>query len=404
MDVYVARQPIFDRYSNLSGYELLYRRSSNNYYEGTDHNAATVELLSNSFLSMSFNKLIDGTRGFINFTQDLLLNEVPRLLPKDKVVIEILENVEATEPVINVCRKLKADGYTIALDDFIFSRAGSDYTPLVELADIIKVEFPSTDPSEQQKLIKRYKNKKVFLAEKVETREEYKSAIKMGYDLFQGYFFCTPVLVKAKDISTVNTHLINILEELNRDEPDFFFISETIQKDLGLSYKVLKMANSVFFGGQKAITSLHQAIVRLGIRELQRWISMLLLKEFSNDENHELVKICLLRGRLMALMAQELHKGHLETDYFFTGIFSSIDVLLSGDIDSILDTLPISEDVKEALLGREGQLKHCLDGVLAYERFDFSDAREKMLAMGLTLERFMDLYMEALTWLKTTDG
>jgi EAL and modified HD-GYP domain-containing signal transduction protein len=188
MDIYVARQPIFSKNMSLFGYELLYRKSLNNYYEGENPSVATADLVHNAFLVMGIQTLTDGMKGFINFTQDLLENEVPTLLPKDQIVVEILENVTANESVIRACKNLKAAGYTLALDDFIFNRRDLDYTPLIELADIIKIEFPTTDKQEQRKLLSKYKDQKTFLAEKVETREEYMEAALWAMSFFRGIF------------------------------------------------------------------------------------------------------------------------------------------------------------------------------------------------------------------------
>ena len=239
MEIYVARQPIFSNNMSLFGYELLYRRSFNNFYEGSDHNAATIDLVYNAFLVMGIQTLTDGTKGFINFTQDLLEQDIPRTLPKDQVVIEVLENVTANEKVIDACRKLKANGYTIALDDFIFNRTDQDYTPLIELADIIKIEFPITDKKEQKKLISKYKGK-LFLAEKVETREEYQEAIAMGYELFQGYFFSKPVILTAKEISSLNVHMVHILEETPETGSGFLPDFRNNPKGYGAFRKTLK--------------------------------------------------------------------------------------------------------------------------------------------------------------------
>jgi len=403
MDIYVARQPVFSKQMSLYGYELLYRKSSNNYYEGDDQDAATADLVHNAFLVMGLHKLTDGTKAFINFTQDWLENEVPRILPKDQIVIEILEDVCANDAVIAACSKLKADGYTLALDDFIFNRSDQDYTPLIELADIIKIEFSSADKKAQRNLLSDYHNKKIFLAEKVETREEYREAAEMGYELFQGYFFSKPVMIRSKEIGTLNIHLIHIMEELQKKDPNFSFISDTIQKDMGLSFKLLKMANSVYFGGRQTIDDLKQAVVRLGVREMKRWVSIMLLREFENPENSELIKVCLLRGRVLALTALELHQAVSETDFFLTGLLSSIDVIVNENMATILQSLAISDEVKNALLGEDGRLKECLDCVLLYERSEFDDARTKLADIGLTLERFMDLYLDALSWLKTTN-
>ncbi len=404
MDIYVARQPIFNKHMRLYGYELLYRRSSNNFYEGEDHNAATADLVHNAFLVMGFQKLTDGTKGFINFTQDLLESEMPRILPKDGVVIEILEHVSADETVVSACRKLKSDGYTLALDDFIFDRQDHDYTPLIELADIVKIEFPLTDKHKQRKLLDQYKGKKLFLAERVETREEFMEAVQMGYDLFQGYFFCKPLMMKSREIGTLNVHLLRIMEELQKENPDFFLISETIQRDLGLSFKLLKIANSIYFGGRQTIKCLRSAVLRLGILEMKRWISIMLLREFENPENSELIKLCLLRGKLLALIALETSEADNATDFFLAGILSSIDVILTEDMEKILYSLPLSDNVKDALLGRDNTVRYCLDCVLKYERFEFEETSEALAAMNISMERFMDLYWESLAWLKTTNG
>lgn len=403
MDIYVARQPIFSSNMNLYGYELLYRKSFNNFYEGSDHNAATIDLIYNAFLVMGIHTLTDGTRGFINFTQDLLEQEIPNTLPKELVIIEVLENVTANPEVIQACQKLKKSGYTIALDDFIFNRTDLDYTPLIELADIIKVEFPTTPKRAQRELIKKYKNK-IFLAEKVESREEYLEASAMGYELFQGYFFSKPVIMTATEITSLNIHMIRVLEELQKENPNFTAIAETIQKDMGLSIKLLKMINSVYYGGNQRIKSLRQAVVRLGVQEMKRWISLMLLKVYENPDNSELIKVCLLRARILALIAGELGEKKHETDFFLTGLLSSIDIITNSSMETILSSIAISAEVKGALLGQSSLLRSCLDCILKYERFEFDEVQNYMSGINITMERFMDLYVDALSWLRTTNG
>lgn len=388
---------------SIFGYELLHRRNSNNFYEHEDHNAATAELVRNSFLVLDFDNLTDGTRGFINFTQDLLEAEIPNILPKEKVVVEILETVKATDAVIEVCKKLKNEGYMLALDDLNFDKKDYDYTPLIELADIIKIRFSGADKTKQRELISKYKKQVTFLAEKVETRQEFKEAAEMGYELFQGYFFCKPIMMKSKEIASLNTHLIEILKELQRRHPDFFKITEIIERDLGLTYKLLRMANTIYYGAKCEVTDLHHAVVRLGIQEMRRWISILLIKDFENEENRELIKLCLLRGKLLSLLSNELRKPMLETDFFFTGVFSSIDTIMDQEMKTIITDLALSSEVKNALLGKKGQLRDCLDTVLHYERLEFDEAMEKLDSMDIDLARFTELYIEALAWQKTAD-
>ena len=396
MDVYVARQAIFNRNLQVMGYELLYRKSMNNFYEGTDVNLATAELINNVFLTMDMHTLTGGGKAFINFSKDTLLNDLPMILPPKTTVVEVLENVEVDEHVVETCKKLREMGYTVALDDFVFSE---EYLPLLEIAHIVKVEFPTIDREAQARLIKKYKNKIKFLAEKVETREEYQIAYNMGYDYFQGYFFSKPVIIKEKEVAPLNANLIKILEMLNREEPEYHEISEIIETDLGLSYKLLKLANSVSFGSPRyKIHHIKQALPRLGFDELKKWIYILIMTDRQLAENKELIRNCLIRAKIMELAALKTGNSMMKFEYFLTGMLSSIDVLTNKNMEEIVDELFLPDAVKDALLGKKSHIKHILDMVLDYEisaceRFEF----DKILDEGLR-ESLGDMYFEALTW------
>ncbi len=397
MDVYVARQPIFDTKMNTYGYELLFRKSQNNFYEGTDPDESTASLISNSFLVVGFDELTGGARGFINFPQNLLGQGMALLLPKDRVVIEILETVRPTEEVIEACLELKNQGYILALDDFVLKNE-VEFSPLIVLADIIKIEYPQTPIIDQIKFIKKYKKSITFLAEKIETRKEYSSAVKIGYQLFQGYFFSKPLMVNAKEIGALNINLIQMLNELNNPEPDYKIIAGIVESDLDLAYKLLKLVNSVYFSARYTIKSIHQALVHLGTKELRRWTYLLLLRGLQSPDNAELIKTSLIRGKILSLFAVETKKTRQETDYFISGIFSSIDVLLNRDIAEILKELPLSRQVKEALLGGDNEIRLCLNALLDFEKGDYSTLENATAARGLKSEKFMELYLEALRW------
>lgn len=398
MDVYVARQPIFDRNMNVFGYELLYRRSMNNFYEGIDDNQATAELINNAFLTMHSNELTGGTRAFVNFSQDMLIKEIPLLLPMDSTVVEVLERVEINENVITACRKLSKRGYIIALDDFVFN---DSYLPLLEIAHIVKIEFSAVDYKIQRQLIKRYKNKIKFLAEKVETREEYQLAMDMGYDYFQGYFFSKPVIIKGKEIDSLNINLIKIMNVLNEKEPEYHKIAEIIATDMGLSYKLLKLANSVFFGSRNKIRFIKQALVQLGIIEIRKWIYVMMLKDIQIIENKELIKTCFVRAKFMELLALEMGKKDRQFEYFMTGMFSSIDVLLNKEMKEIVEGLVLTDDVKEALLGGDNEIKKALDMVINYELLKVDNL--EVTACGIPRERLMNMYIEAVMWVLKLD-
>jgi len=397
MDVFIARQPIFNRNMKVYGYELLYRQSRNNYFEGTDDDQATTNLINNTFMVFGFQELTEQKRGFINFSQNLILSDLVYVLPKDKVVIEILEKVEPNEKVLEACRKLKEKGYILALDDFILEQYSKEYIPLIELADIIKVEFPAIQGKGIQQMIDQFGKRIIFLAEKVETREEHQRAMDMGFKLFQGYYFSKPVMENLKDIGVLNVNLVRVMNELHLDPIDYGSIAEIIQQDVGLSYKFLKMANSVYYGSKYRISNIKQGLTFLGIDDLKRWIYLMMLRGVQCTENAELVKNSMVRGKMLSLIAKELRiKG--ESDYFISGMFSAIDILMNTSMDKALEGLPLSHNVWEALTGKNNQLRWYLNIVLALEQAKWNQLKKESEYPMLSAEKYMRLYLEALKW------
>ncbi len=397
MDVFIARQPIFNRNMKVYGYELLYRQSRNNYFEGTDDDQATTNLINNTFMVFGFQELTEQKKGFINFSQNLILSDLVYVLPKDKVVIELLEKVEPNEKILEACRKLKEKGYILALDDFILEQYTKEYIPLIELADIIKVEFPAIQGKGIQKMIEQFGKRIIFLAEKVETREEHQRAMDMGFKLFQGYYFSKPVMENLKDIGVLNVNLVRVMNELHIEPIDYGSIAEIIQQDVGLSYKFLKMANSVYYGSKYRIKNIKQGLMFLGIDDLKRWIYLMMLRGVQCTENAELVKNSMVRGKTLSLIAKELRiKG--EADYFFSGMFSAIDILMNTSMDKALEGLPLSHNVWEALTGKNNKLRWYLDIVLALEQAKWNQLKKESEYPMLSAEKYMRLYLEALKW------
>ncbi len=395
MDVYVARQPIFDPKMKVTGYELLYRRSMNNFYEGIDDTQSTAELINNAFLAMEFSELTNGTRAFINFSEDMILKRIPLLLPKEAIVVEVLERVNISNELIDACKEIREQGYILALDDFVFDEL---YIPLIELAHIIKIEFPIVNYTKQRELIKKYKHKIKFLAEKVETREEYQHAIDMGYNYFQGYFFSKPVVIKGKDIGSLNTNLLRIVEELNHEEPDYQRISAIIETDIDLSYKMLKVANSVFYEAKHEIKSIKMALVRFGLKQIKEWIYLMMLKDVQSVDNKELIKNCLTRAKIMELLSHEIGREKDSLEFFISGMFSSIDVLLNRHMEEIVDELPLAEDVRKALLGENNEIRKVLDFVINCENSKWNKIDALETYSNVTQEKYMMIYLNSLKW------
>ncbi|MEA4899530.1 EAL and HDOD domain-containing protein [Bacillota bacterium Meth-B3] len=395
MDIYVARQPIFDRYMKVYGYELLYRRDRMNSFSGMDDDVATAELIYNSFLVMGLNDLTDGALAFINFSKGLIGSEIPYLLPCENVVLEVVERGEVTQATVEACKSLRAKGYKVALDDFV---PDENNFVLLEHTDIVKVEFPAVSIPEQRTLLKQFGAAKTFLAEKIETREEYRIAADLGYSLFQGYFFSKPAIMNAKEIGSLNTDLIQIIKELNAEEPDLNAIAAHVEHDLGLSYKLLQLVNSVYYGPVYRIKTIWHALMYLGVEDLRRWFSIMMLKGLKNVENAEMIKVSLARAKLMELLVEELGDADHRSEYFFTGMFSFIDVLLNKPMKAILKGLPISDKTKRALLAEDNEYRRVLDCVIASEQGRWGELDEQSPAGSIGVKRFMELTLEALKW------
>ena len=392
MKVYVARQPIFDQQLRVCGYELLYRRSENNIFENVDDSLATADVIHNAYLVFNFRELTEGTRAFINFPQTLIEGEVPSLLPRQSLVVEVLEHVEPTEKVLESLRSLRKQGYTIALDDFVFEEK---YRPFIGLADIIKIDYQATPVEQQQKLIDALGHRVEFLAEKIETSEEYEIAKRLGYKMFQGYFFSRPIVIHGAEVHPLRHTLIEVLKELDRPEPSFRRISAQIERSVDLSYKMLRSVNTVYQKGRRTIQSIEQAVARIGLDELKRWSYLMLLREMQTSESKELIKQSVIRGKMMELIAEDTLTSVSSFDAFITGIFSSLDVILDEAMQTLIAELPVAPPVKAALLGEENGLRVLLDEVIAYEKLT--------IPLYNTDLDWSQYYIEAIRWSRSLD-
>lgn len=396
MEVFVARQPIFDKQQNVFGYELLFRSSRENHYSHSDGDQATKIVMNNSILLIGLKKMCGEKKAFVNFTTNLLKNELATVLPPTQLVVEILESVEIDTEVIMACRKLKQMGYILAMDDFVFK---AEKFPLFELADIIKVDFLQMGSEERYALIHRFDLQTTkFLAEKVETKEDYQEALKMGFSYFQGYFFSRPEIISGRDVPGFKNHYYGVLQEVSKPNPDFARIENIIKQDIALSYKLLKFINSAFFGFRTKIISIRQALVLLGIREVVKWVSLIALREMGVDKPDELVTFSLIRARFGELLAPKVGLEDRSQDLFLMGIFSLIDAFLDRPKSDVLNELPISEDIKNSLLLGEGMFQDVYELILAYEKGNWDNVSESILKLKLnkgTLPRF---YQESVEW------
>ncbi len=398
MSIFIARQPIFDASMNVHGYELLFRSGMVNSFTASDGDLASSHVMINSFCILGLDKLTDGRKAFINFTENLLKADVATLFPNESLVVEVLEHVNPEKDIVERCRELKNNGYRLALDDFVLRE---DYLPLIELADIIKVDFLSTAPAERKDLIQQLKGRKIqFLAEKVETHEEFAQAREWGYSYFQGYFFSKPVVLSSKDIPSLKLTYLQLIEKVSREDVDFDEVAEIVVRDVSLSYKLLKLANSAAFGLRYKVESVRQALVVLGTKELKKLVSLMILSGLGDDKPDEIVRTSLVRAKFAELLSEESLLKARKEECFLLGLFSMLDVLMNRTMEEVLSGISLSEDVRYGLLTKDGIFGWLYQLMLSYERGDWMLCNTYASIVGLNANKLTDSYIKALEWAK----
>jgi c-di-GMP-related signal transduction protein len=401
MEAFIARQPILDLKGELYGYEILYRDSSgSNKFGAIDGDMASSNTIITAIFSVGIDKLTAGKKAFINFTRSLLNKEVATLLPNNIVVPEILENIDPDAEVIAACRALKKAGYTLALDDFLFN---DGYEELVQIADIIKIDFLSTDYSYWKSIVKDHKRPGLrFLAEKIENREMYDQAVHLGYTLFQGYYFCKPVIISAKSIEPAKINQVELMRKMNDKEIDFSSISKIIERDISLSYELLKIVNSAAFYRQKRIESIKQALILLGEKELKKWIFLTTLRKVGNEQPAEIVTQSLVRARFFELFCSSCGMNSKKSEAFMMGLVSMLDVLLGKKLEDILNDISVSDDIKEGLLNSNGPLYNMHNFVSYYEKGMWKEINT--IFSPIELKKAALCYTDAMKWVTALES
>jgi EAL and modified HD-GYP domain-containing signal transduction protein len=400
LDIFLARQPILDRNRNLFGYELLYRSSLENRFDVSvtrDHAAASV--IGNSTFVMGLEELTGNHLAFLNVSRRVLESDTLSLLPHDRVVIELLEDIPPEPSVIEACRGLKERGFRLALDDYVFD---DDRESLLDLVDIVKLDWLELAEHERAIIVHEMRERGIIaLAEKVESWTDFADGVQMGCSYFQGFFFAQPEMIHQNDTAAAKANCLRLLREVHRGDLQVTRIEEVLKSDLSLSYKLLKYINSAAIGLRTQVTSIPHALVLLGERRFRQWATLATMANIGIDRPSELLIQAAVRGYMCESLAERFELTLRSQELFLLGMFSLLDAFTSRPMNDVLETLQLSQEVEHALLGEANVFGDVLECVTAWERADGTTLGAVMPRLGVSLDDLCQHYQGALQWVES---
>lgn len=392
--VAVASQPVLDKQREVVAYSLLFR-------DGLDHclvpeSCPTREILSNSLFVIGFEELTDGKKGLIRFSKDLLVSDIAAGTPPDRVAIEIPEGIEPEREVLRACQRLQAGGRTLVVPGTSLLRWGG---PWLEVADIARVHFASLEPEQFSAVGQHLAGLGIStLADGLETIDHYEQARDAGYALFQGGFFSKPVVSRGREIRGNQVAYFRLLNAVNQLGISYDELEGLVKQDVALAYKLLRFMNSAWFGFRCEIRSIKHALVLLGPREIRKWLALVALRHMLTDKPKELVVLAMTRAKVGEDLAAQIGLDDCAAELFLMGMFSTIDALTDLAMAEALAKLPLTKEVKTALLGRQCPLRVAFDLIRAYEQGRWEDFSHYAVRLSVPENLMPRLYTAAVKW------
>jgi c-di-GMP-related signal transduction protein len=388
---FIARQPIFDSRLKVFAYELLFRAGRKNVFE--PRKDASSSVIVDSSMLFDFQTLVGSAKAFINVDENALLRRAIKLLPADRIIVEILETVCPEGEIIAACTDLRDAGYVLALDDFVDH---PKWKPLLALTRFLKVDFRLANEEARKAIAERYLPKGLqLLAEKVETQAELDEARSMGYSYFQGYFFCKPTIVEGREIPGNRLNYLQLIEAANAPKFDAARIEEVLKREPAIVYKLLRYLNSPLLALRCEIRGIPHAITLLGEKEFRRWISIVCLVSMAEEKSPELIRTALTRAYFCEELSASVGLSTLKSDLFLMGLLSVADAILDMPMNEVLSRLPVSAEVREALNGGANRFREIYETLLSYERADWNALSCLSTKIGAPEERVPECYLSA---------
>jgi len=396
--ILIARQPIFDKKLNVYAYELLFRHSVSDIESGVtlfNGDLATSQVINYTFMEFGIDRVVGNKRAFINLTHSFLTGDIPIPFDNSQVVLEILEDITVDEQVIKTVQEFVDQGFTIALDDFVHS---PEFQPLVSLASIIKLDILALSEQELINEVERLKNENVvLLAEKVETEEQYKLCQQLGFTYFQGYFFCKPTLINDKPIPESKIAVLQVLHSLQDPDITIDDIELLIREDVSLSFKLIRFLNSAAVSLPRKVDSVRQGLLFLGLNTIKSWATLIAFSDIESSTS-ELMTTALVRAKLCNQLAKSFDCEPEAA--FMLGLFSPLEAILQKPMEAILQSLPIEEDMKEALLLKgNNPLGELLIFVISHEQGSLME-----LPQHISIQQLNAAYLAATEWVNLTES
>jgi len=398
----IGRQPILNRNEEVVSYELLFRSiHSRESAVITDVSQASASVIIDTLSEFGLERILGSHKGFLNLDLELLMSDAIEILPRERVVLELLETLAVTPELITRCRELKEKGFTLALDDHEFNPV---YEDLYGIVEIIKVDLLQTPMAEMRGMIENFRPHGLkLLAEKVETRDEFLQCHSMGFEYFQGYYFARPSVIEKRRVDEAATTLLKLMRLMSEDA-DIGKVEQTFSRSPGLTYKLLLLVNSVSIGVREKIQTIRHAVTILGRRRISQWVQLAL---FASDDSrglmNPLVEMAAVRAGFMQQLAcrHPLLRGNPENPElaFTVGILSLLESIYDISIEEIVGTLDLSIDVRDALISRKGELGRLLNLAELMEHSFFRVTPEQLEELGLTQDDVLSAQVKAYQWI-----
>lgn len=396
MDNCVVRQAIKDQRTDaIVGYELMIQEDKESLYNPSSDSVAANAMV--SFLSENSACIFNENKTFMTFTPSLLFRNTPKIFDSEKIVIQIEDNIVVHSLATIIIGKYREEGYHFAINDFQFT---PKYFSMLEYVDYIKMDISHEMSDERKRSIANVVEmahgfQKEFIATGVNTKEAYELAKELEVDYVEGNYIATATATKASKMDFMQGNLYQLIVEITRDEPDVEMLEQIVSRDASLTYALLKMANSAYFAVHHETISVRQALVRVGISQLKQWIYLLSFEDNTSNSSEELLKTSFMRANFASVLVKKMKKFEINTsDAYLLGMFSTLEYMVDATMEEILQEIPIIDEVKAALISKEGKAGALYELILCYERAEWGRIKELSDQLGLKTNEMAQIYME----------